>query len=84
MLTRSLYRAAEHFALSNEHEIHLMGQKLDELGIEDPLSESVGRLDEKKLAKARKLFGCAAGGVRPVQEAAVGTRQETPVPARAQ
>lgn len=71
MLTRSLFegaavaywissnpdKAAEHFALSNEHEIHLMGQKLDELGIADPLSPSMGRLDDEKLAKARKLFG---------------------------
>jgi len=50
-------KAAEHFALANEHEIHLMGEKLDAVGIEDPVPSGLGRLSGAKLEKAQKLLG---------------------------
>jgi hypothetical protein len=49
--------AATRFALANEHEIHLMREKVEALHPEYEAPAGAGELSEEELAEARKLFG---------------------------
>jgi SEC-C motif-containing protein/uncharacterized protein DUF5677 len=49
--------AARRFALANEHEIHLMREKVEVLHPEHEIPDGPGQLSEEDLKEARKLFG---------------------------